>query len=571
MPTFAPLKQKSCQAVPPAPAPTVAHAIRRNGAFASIGEPLPGAVFELHAGEPIPKELRNPLERSFGVSLDRVQLHRDARAHGLVQSQQAHAVTLGHHIALGERFASLRSSESRWLLAHEAAHAVQQKRGMSRRVDDANVPALEDEATRAADAAARGERAQIHGEVAPTIQRFPACRHILDATEGTPVREKPVSDFLAARLAATAPTEREFPIPEGSSGTSRDPGTAVSGHTGFADVTTATSGGSVMNILEVKYGSWPLAVDAEAQLEKYVATGGDHLSDLSATWLKRAHPGINLKSVRAMPTTSIDLSTPLNIPQVSVPVEAAWCRDGVVVFKNVGSYGKNTFPCTADTTQIEKFLDTALGTLEIQVDRFIDDLGARLDKKINETSLRDVVKRALQNPTLRQLVEDNIPGGSSILTSANVDLLATVVAQMLRDSEQVIRVLAKTLKDAVMTEVRRLLKERLRAIAREILLSLCALATAVSIERLIDELKRRLPRLVADLIPAAVAAVAYSVLKEIAKAVGMALAAIAAVVVVILCWEAIAAALAAVTLEEMVAAALAALSQLVPRLPIFSP
>ena len=86
-----------------------------------------------------------------------------------------------------------------------------------------------------------------------------------------------------------------------------------------------------MNILEVKYGSWPLAADAEAQLENYVARGPQHVDELSATWLKRGHAGIKLSSVRAMSTSSINLSAPLQIPGVDVPVDAAWCRDGVIV------------------------------------------------------------------------------------------------------------------------------------------------------------------------------------------------------------------------------------------------
>jgi hypothetical protein len=82
---------------------------------------LPGTS----GGAPLPSEVRDPIEGSFGVNLEAVRVHSDADARGTTASLSARAFTFGNHIFLGpgER------ATDKGLLAHEAAHVVQQQGG----------------------------------------------------------------------------------------------------------------------------------------------------------------------------------------------------------------------------------------------------------------------------------------------------------------------------------------------------------------------------------------------------------------------------------------------------------
>jgi hypothetical protein len=74
-------------------------------------------------GEPLLPDVRASLETSFRVDLGAVRVHQDASAQQTARSLGARAFTFGPHIHLG---AGEQSSDL-GLLAHEAAHVVQQQ------------------------------------------------------------------------------------------------------------------------------------------------------------------------------------------------------------------------------------------------------------------------------------------------------------------------------------------------------------------------------------------------------------------------------------------------------------
>lgn len=91
--------------------------------------PSPEAVPSVPGtGEPLSPRLRGDLEQRLGADLSVVRVHRDLSAERFADSQDANAVTLGRDLYFGRGAYAPESSDGRRLLAHEAAHSVQQLR-----------------------------------------------------------------------------------------------------------------------------------------------------------------------------------------------------------------------------------------------------------------------------------------------------------------------------------------------------------------------------------------------------------------------------------------------------------
>lgn len=75
------------------------------------------------AGEPLPREVRETLEASFGAGLDDVRVHTDPNSAAVATGMGARAFTYGSHVYLGPRE---RPGDVR-LMAHEVAHVIQQQ------------------------------------------------------------------------------------------------------------------------------------------------------------------------------------------------------------------------------------------------------------------------------------------------------------------------------------------------------------------------------------------------------------------------------------------------------------
>lgn len=83
------------------------------------------------ASRPLDGPIRASMEKRFGVSFEHVRVHDDRRAHEAAQDLQAHAFTVGSHIAFAEgRFKPSTHIGTR-LIAHELAHVVQQANSAS--------------------------------------------------------------------------------------------------------------------------------------------------------------------------------------------------------------------------------------------------------------------------------------------------------------------------------------------------------------------------------------------------------------------------------------------------------
>jgi hypothetical protein len=176
----APVQQQSTPAaVPKSTQPSVNHAAQptpqsltgppalrlSQSSAPSAGLPteVARAVSASNSGSPLPAPTQTTLQNSLQVDLSPVRVHSDRMAASAAASVQARAFTYGHHIYLG---AGQHSSDTS-LMAHEAAHVVQQQNGAAVQTWSAsgagNGDAFEAEARAVAPAVERGQPASIEG------------------------------------------------------------------------------------------------------------------------------------------------------------------------------------------------------------------------------------------------------------------------------------------------------------------------------------------------------------------------------------------------------------------------
>ncbi len=160
-------------AVAPVPGPT---ATRSAATTAAPPTTLakPAAVVETKqtvspTGEALPRNVKNVIENSFSIDMDGIEVHADDAAQSAAGALSARAFAYGNHIFLGknEKLTDIR------LIAHEAAHVVQQKGVPSvMRSAPGQSDAFEAEADRAASAVERGEKFTVQERVTkPRVQR----------------------------------------------------------------------------------------------------------------------------------------------------------------------------------------------------------------------------------------------------------------------------------------------------------------------------------------------------------------------------------------------------------------
>lgn len=119
------------------------------------GRLAPALVHEvLHStGRPLDSATRAFMEPRFGQDFSGVRVHDDSRAAASARSIDAVAYTVGRDVVLGDSQSESADSSSRYLLAHELAHVVQQ-RGSSAS-DSLTIAPRQDAAEAVADATAR--------------------------------------------------------------------------------------------------------------------------------------------------------------------------------------------------------------------------------------------------------------------------------------------------------------------------------------------------------------------------------------------------------------------------------
>jgi len=124
----------------------------------------------LDRGQPLEAGVRRTLESSYHADLSGVRVHTGPAASDLARRANAHALTVGSGVVFGRDQYAPHTHSGFHRLAHEVAHTLQQRNGR-RAADSPAYARAEHEATRAAGAAAMGQRADISMRTAGLVQR----------------------------------------------------------------------------------------------------------------------------------------------------------------------------------------------------------------------------------------------------------------------------------------------------------------------------------------------------------------------------------------------------------------
>lgn len=92
-------------------------------------------------GAALPADVRETMESRFQADFSKVRVHSDCQAAALAEQFNAHAVTIGNHVAFNTAQYAPRSARGQQLLAHELTHVMQQR-------DARGSPAVTDRDTR---------------------------------------------------------------------------------------------------------------------------------------------------------------------------------------------------------------------------------------------------------------------------------------------------------------------------------------------------------------------------------------------------------------------------------------
>ena len=262
------------------------------------------------SGNVMPETTKSFMESRFGTDFSSVKIHTGNYASQLSKELSAQAFTVGNDIYFNEGKYQPESSEGKHLLAHELTHTIQQRNGVSRK-----------------------------------IQRFSAaCRGLLNNPTGSLARVLTgaavhlaiLEDFMTTVSGGLS----GFGIPGASAAPLRTAGLCgedianivpqiIGGRAGmgFPDLVRRT--GSIAQIAEIKPASWTCAVDGVAQLAGYLAQG--NAPDATQTaW--RAAQGISL--LVPMPSNIYPGKTFI-IGNYTVQTE--WCSPGLLVYQVIGS------------------------------------------------------------------------------------------------------------------------------------------------------------------------------------------------------------------------------------------
>ncbi len=154
------------------------------------------------AGEPIPSPLRARLERALGADLSSVRLHDGAASAAAAKALHARAFTVGQSVHFGAGRYQPSSPRGQALIAHEVAHAVQQRGAAAPGALDpfdvsAPSDAHEQEADQFAKAFAAGESASLQELPRQIIQREEAAggKPAADGKGGDKDKDKPPEEI----------------------------------------------------------------------------------------------------------------------------------------------------------------------------------------------------------------------------------------------------------------------------------------------------------------------------------------------------------------------------------------
>ena len=450
---------KATGAVAPVEAPPIVHDVLRS------------------PGRPLDASARNFLESRFGYDFSRVRIHTEESAEASARAINARAYSMNSHLVFAKDEYRPSSDSGMHLIAHELAHVVQQSdsppiRRMRRAEDEESPVAVSAHASR------------------NVIRRVPAsCADLVDpaVTEAVRIDEKDVQGPLAVQIPGSV---RELPIPTGSYTAYREKRQGVGGPkegTGRIDI--ALTRKPNLEILEVKRADFDGLATGIEQLANYVEKGNrSEVADCAA--------GLGVSTVVPMPTSRFT-GKHVRATGSEEPVTLRWCSPGLIVFKAVREQDRDLFVCTTrDQGKIDAFLRPKLFRTFDVVDEFIDNnVGPKIEAAINSIPLGDILKRLVQSPEGKALVEKLLPGSSVLLDKIDVKTLGDLAEKALGQFAPAIRAIAMDFKRKLIDAVRQRLRDQLLNTLQQELNVLCATVTVLTFNELLQRLRDNMPKL----------------------------------------------------------------------------
>lgn len=172
------------------PKPEMAPTPARRGATRARSLPSEVRAVVRSPGQPLERGARNLMEARFRHSFADVRVHADERAAASAQAVGARAYALGRHLVFGPGEYRPHSRVGQALLAHELAHAVQQ-RGVS--AANASRVALVGPSDPAEAAAVAAARAVVGGEIASLESMPPAIARQTPGPANQPRPQQPAA------------------------------------------------------------------------------------------------------------------------------------------------------------------------------------------------------------------------------------------------------------------------------------------------------------------------------------------------------------------------------------------
>ena len=548
---------------------------------------VPRSVHEVLAspGTPLAADTLAYFGPRFGQDFSAVRVHTGTRAAESARDVGALAYTAGTDIVVGAPARPAIDDPGSPLLAHELAHVVQQQGTTTLAtltVEPQDSPA-EREAAHAAADVTHGRRPRMAARGA-RLARDVSCRDLLSRPpteiDGNDVEDALRPNFVKAAsghawLGPTGTTMHRIQDATYAARRTQGYGSAqstsvkpfVGGDPGTPDL--AYKSGRKVELAELKPASWGALVEGEAQVLNYLAHGN---SEENRRW--RQSLGLASEDAFSLmvPTR---YQPPASLAVGSRQVRFAWCLPGVIAYSALTADESETIVCgVSDQKAIDKFLNFALDSAQREVDRAVDDLGSRSTRRLQTLTIRQgltVLARHARG-TLVKLVSEMNPllGEAAELASANT--LANMVADFVEEMggkalEGQLRQILLQVTNSLLADVRKYLKDRLRAYLQETLNAICAAAAVgatVSVAQLVRRLAQRMGELTVDAIVDVVTAWAEEMLKTLAKGLLIAVLVAVAIVVIVALLPEITAGLAAV--GGVLAGAAATLSTRLPDL-----
>jgi hypothetical protein len=163
-------------------------------------------------GQPLDHDVRSDMESRLGHDFSDVRVHSDGAADASAKAVNAHAYTVGSHIAFQRSAYDPGSHEGRTTLAHELTHVVQQRSGPVDGTPSAGGVSISDPSDRfEREAAANADRVMAAPAPVQTASVAGAPAQVQRHADGD--HEEPVQGSFVQRLSLQREGEEEMEEP----------------------------------------------------------------------------------------------------------------------------------------------------------------------------------------------------------------------------------------------------------------------------------------------------------------------------------------------------------------------